>query len=136
MKLTAVDRRVSLLKAELGEYLCSKTFLIDLAGHSQVEDYRCDTLPRPTSFMGGETKLSANGIKGPEHCLKVMRLEAAGTQAAIGHGALADPRRDRSFAPFISTAMQPGTASRSGPDGAEACTAPELEKHQSSLSTS
>jgi hypothetical protein len=54
-----------LFETELGEYLGRKTFLISLADHGQVEDHRCDTLPRPTAFVGGETKLGANDIKCP-----------------------------------------------------------------------
>jgi hypothetical protein len=71
------DRSI-LFETELGECLGNKTFLISLAAHGQVEDHRCDTLPRPTAFVGRETKLGANDIKGPEHALKVMRLEGTG----------------------------------------------------------
>jgi hypothetical protein len=57
----------------------NKTFLIGLAGHGQVEDHRCDTLPRPSAFVGGETKLRANSIKRTEHSLKLTSLKATGT---------------------------------------------------------
>jgi hypothetical protein len=80
-----------LFERELGEYLGRKTFLISLAGHGQVEDHRCDTLPRPTTFVGGETKLSANDIKGPNHSSEVMKLEGTGTCA---HCALVDCMRE------------------------------------------
>jgi hypothetical protein len=67
-----------LFETELGECLGNKTFLISLAAHGQVEDHRCDALPRPTAFVGRETKLGANDIKGPEHNFKVVRLEGTG----------------------------------------------------------
>jgi hypothetical protein len=38
--------------------------------------------------VGGETKLSADGIKGPEHSSKVMRLEGTGTCVGFRHGPL------------------------------------------------
>ena len=44
----------------------------------RFKDHRCDTPPRPTTFVG-ETKLSANDIKGPEHSLKLMRHEGTGS---------------------------------------------------------
>jgi hypothetical protein len=79
-------------ETELGEYLGRKTLLIGLAGHGQVEDHRCYTLPRPTSLVGGQTKVGGNDIKGPDHSSKVMKLEGSGTCA---HSALADCRRER-----------------------------------------
>jgi hypothetical protein len=38
----------------------------------------------PTAFVGRETKLSANCIKGAEHSLKVTKLEGTGTWAGFG----------------------------------------------------
>src|SRR6516162_7483437 len=101
-----------LFKTELSEHLGNKSFLIGLAGHGEVEDHRCDTLPRPTPFVGGETKLRANSIKGPEHRLKVMRLEATGTSAGFGHSAFTGSRPERTSTslrfPIGNPAPQPG----------------------------
>ena len=109
--LGATRRYVSSFKTELRKYLGTKTFLIGLAGHGQVEDDRCDTLPRPTAFVRGETKLSANGIKGSEHGSKVMKLEGTGTWTRFGHSRLADFGRERnspSTTAIDNFAMQAG----------------------------